>query len=186
MTFSRKYYGSALKKVTRDLALRSGYAILLLMRWTCFLTGFFLLLLLPAHAGHTPPKVFLRINIQTTGEGQSSLEASPITLPPNGERILIRTLPEATEQDLVDVQQDASGTVHLLFNHEGQVALSAVTGENQGRILVVTLNGFVIYAPVIDEQITNGELDLPRPLEPAVLELLQQTAQKNVRKAAKS
>ena len=48
------------------------------------------------------------------------------------------------------------------------------------------LNGYIIYAPVIDEQITNGELILPHSLPPQVLQLLQDVAQKNVRKANKS
>jgi len=114
------------------------------------------------------------------------MEVTTIQLPPNGEQILIRALPEATEKELVAVQQDAAGTVHLQFNHDGQVALSAVTAENQGRILVVTLNGYIIYAPVIDEQITNGELDLPHPMAPQILQLLQDIAKENVRKANKT
>lgn len=114
------------------------------------------------------------------------MEVTTISLPPNGEQIQIRTLPELTEHDLIDVRQDASGTVRLLFNHAGQVNLSAVTAENQGRILVVLIDGYVVYAPVIDEQITNGELDLPRPVGPQILGLLQEVARQNVRQASKT
>jgi hypothetical protein len=156
------------------------------MRWTCLLMGFLFLPFLPAQAGHSPPKVVLRIHVQAPGEGQSPLEVTTIAIPPDGERIQVRTLPEVTEHDLVDVQQDASGVVHLLFNHVGQVNLSAVTAQNQGRILVVLIDGYVVYAPIIDEQITNGELDLPRPISSRVLQLLQDVARKNVRQAAKT
>ena len=156
------------------------------MRWTCLLTGFLFLTFLPAQAGHSPPKVVLRVHVQTTGEGQSALEVTTIVIPPDGERIQVRTLPEVTEQELVDVQQDASGVVHLKFNHVGQVNLNAVTAQNQGRILVVLINGVVVYAPVIDEQITDGELDLPRPLPAQVLQLLQEVARRNVRQAART
>jgi preprotein translocase subunit SecD len=156
------------------------------MRWTCLLTGFLFLTYLPAQAGHSAPKVVLRVHVQTTGEGQSPLEVTTIALPPNGEQIQIRTLPEVSEHELVDARQDASGVVHLLFNHVGQVSLSAVTAQNQGRILVVLIDGYVVYAPVIDQQITNGELDLPRPISPQVLQLLQEVARKNVRQAAKT
>ena len=114
------------------------------------------------------------------------MEATAISLPPNGEKILIRTLPEVTERELIDVEQDASGTVHLQFNHEGQVSLSAVTAQNQGRILVVLINGYVIYAPIIDEQITSGELDLPHPIPPQILQLLQDLARNNVKQAART
>jgi preprotein translocase subunit SecD len=156
------------------------------MRWTFLLAGFLCLTLQPARAGHSPPKIFLRVHVQTTGDGQSALEATTISLPPNGEKIQIRTLPEVTEQDLVDVQQDPSGGLRLLFDHVGQVALSAVTAQNQGRILVVLIDGYVIYAPTIDEQITSGELDIPHPFSPEVVQLLQQVAQKNVKKAART
>jgi len=156
------------------------------MRRTCLLMGFLFLPFLPAQAGHSPPKVTLRVHVQTTGEGQSPLEVTTISIPPNGEQIQVRTLPEVNEHDLVDAQQDASGTVHLLFNHVGQVNLSAVTAQNQGRILVVLIDGYVVYAPTIDEQITNGELDLPRPIPPQVLQLLQEVARQNVRQAAKT
>jgi hypothetical protein len=68
----------------------------------------------------------------------------------------------------------------------GQVNLNAVTAQNQGRILVVLIDGYVVYAPIIDEQITDGELDLPRPLPAQVLQLLQEVARRNVRQAART
>jgi preprotein translocase subunit SecD len=114
------------------------------------------------------------------------MEVTTLSLPPNGERILVRTLPELTEHELADVRLDASGAVHLRFNHVGQVNLNAVTAQNQGRILVVLIDGRVVYAPIIDEQITNGELDLPHPIPDQILQLLQEVARENVRQAAKT
>jgi hypothetical protein len=156
------------------------------MRWMCLLSIFLLMTVLPGHAGHSAPKIILRVHVQTTGEGQSSMEATTITLPPNGEQIQIRTLPDLSEKELIAVQPDACGAVHLQFNHEGQVSLSALTAENQNRIMVVLINGYVIYAPVIDEQITTGELVLPHPLNTQVVQMLQDVARENVRKAAKT
>jgi len=155
------------------------------MRWIYLLPGFLFLTFQPAQAGHSPPKVVLRVHVQTTGEGQSALAVTTLTIPPNGEQIMVRTLPEVTEKDLVDAQQDTSG-LHLKFNHVGQVNLSAVTAQNQGRILVVVLDGYVIYAPNIDEQIINGELDIPRQINSQVLQFLQEVARRNVRQAAKA
>ena len=155
------------------------------MRRIIFLTGLLLIAILPANAGHTPPKVFLRVYVQTTGEGQSPMEVLSVPVPPNGDTIQIRSMPEVTEHELISVDQDAAGAVHLYFNHVGKVNLSAVTAQNQGRILVVMIDGSVYYAPVIDLQITNGELDVPHPLNPAILQLLKDVAQENVRKAAK-
>jgi len=159
--------------------------MLFLMRWMFLLAGLLFLTFLPARAGHSPPKILLRIHVQTTGAGQSPLAIMTVSLPPDGETIQVRTLPEATEQQLVAVRQDDAG-IHLLFNHEGQVALNAVTAQNEGRILVVLLNGIVVYAPIIDEQISNGELDLPRHFPPQVVELLQEEAKRNVRQDART
>lgn len=156
------------------------------MRSICLLTGFLLLLLSPAQAGHSPPQVLLRIYVQTTGDGLSAQQATTISLPPNGEPIQIRTLPEITERELIDVKADPSGAVHLRFNHTGQVALNAVTAQNQDRILVVMINGYIVYAPIIDEQITSGELVLPHPLNPQALQLLQEIARKNVQEASRT
>jgi preprotein translocase subunit SecD len=155
------------------------------MRRSCLLMGFLFLAFLPARAGHSPPKVTLRVHVQTTGEGQSALEVTTISIPPNGERIQVRTLPEVTEHDLVDAQQDASG-LHLQFNHVGQVNLNAATAQNQGRILVVLIDGYVMYAPIIDAQISNGHLDIPHPIGPQIVQLLQEVARKNVRQADKT
>jgi preprotein translocase subunit SecD len=155
------------------------------MRRTCLLLGLLVFTFLPAHAGHSPPKVALRIHVQTTGDGQSPQEATTISLPPNGEQIQVRTLPEVSEQDLVDVQQDSSG-LHLTFNHSGSVNLSAVTAQNQGRIMVVLIDGAVFYAPIIDEQISNGRLDIPRTVGPQILGALQDVVKYNLRQAART
>jgi hypothetical protein len=140
---------------------------------------------LPAHAGHSAPQIFLRIHVQTTGSGMSQDQARTILIPPNGEAIRVRALPEVSERNLVGVESRPSGTL-LFFDHEGQVNLDAVTAQNQGRLLVVLLNGYVIYAPVIDVQIGNGQLLLPHPLDPRVVQVLRDLALKNVREHTKS
>ena len=156
------------------------------MRWIYLLVGLFLLSFVQAHAGHTPPKVILRVYIQTAGEGLPDTQATTITIPPNGETIQIRTLPEVTENDLIGVQSDSSGAIHLQFNHQGQVVLSAATAQNQNRIMVVMMNGYVIYAPMIDQQITTGELVIPHKLTPEALQLLQEIARRNAQKQART
>ena len=143
-----------------------------------------LLLTLPAHAGKSPPKLQLRVHVQTTGSGLSETQAHTVLLPPNGEPIQVRALPEVSERNLIHVETRPNGTL-LYFDHEGQINLSAVTAQNQGRILVVFLNGYIIYAPVIDEQITNGQLLLPHPLAPQIVAILQQMAADNLRSETK-
>jgi hypothetical protein len=143
-----------------------------------------LLSLAPAQAGKSPPKILLRIHVQTTGDGMSENQAVNILLPPNGEPIQIRALPEVTERNLIGVDPQPGGTL-LTFDHVGEVNLSAVTAENQGRYLIVFLNGYIVYSPMIDEQITDGQLLLPHPLAPQIVTLLQKIAQDNVREAEK-
>ncbi len=139
----------------------------------------FLLTFAPARAGHSPPKIFLRVFIQT--QRRDAGDRGPARDDPaQYETIQVRTLPEVTEQDLVAVETDPSGAVHLHLNHRGQVNLDAVTGQYQGRILVVTINGYVVYAPIVDQQLTEGELILPHPLPADVIRLLQETARRNV------
>lgn len=148
------------------------------MRYLFFALALFIAL--PVQAGKTPPKLLLRIHVQTTGSGLPDTQAHTVLLPPNGEPIQVRALPEVSEVNLIGVDPRPGGTL-LLFDHAGQINLSAVTAQDQGRILVVFLNGFIIYAPVIDEQITNGQLLLPHPLAPEIVKLLQQIAADNVR-----
>jgi hypothetical protein len=158
------------------------------MRLICLLKGWFLFLSISAHAGHTPPKIFLRVFVQTAGEGLPETQATSISIPPDGEIIQIRALPEVTERELIGVQQDASGAIHLQFNHEGIVVINAFTAQNQGRIMVLMINGIVVYAPLIDEQISTGELIIPssHPLKPEAVQLLQETAAKNVKEHART
>ena len=155
------------------------------MRYACLLLGLLVFTFQAAHAGHSPPKIFFRIHVQTNGVGLSPQEATSITLPPNGEEIQIRTLPEVSEQNIISINQDAAG-VHLQFDHIGSVNLNAATSQNQGRIMVVLIDNTIFYAPVIDEQINNGRLDIPHHLTPQALALLQDVAQKNVRQQNKT
>jgi hypothetical protein len=149
------------------------------MRAALCVLGILVLITWPARAGKSPPKVVLSVHIQTTGDGLSANEAQTVFLPPNGEPIQIRTVPEVSEKDLISVDPEPGGTL-LTFNHAGEINLSAVTAQNQGRILVVLINGYIVYAPLVDEQISNGQLLLPHALAPQVVQLLQDVAKKNV------
>ncbi len=153
----------------------------LLLACACVLS---LIAAVPVHAGKSPPKLLLRIHVQTTGDGLSPTQAQTVYVQPNNEAIQIRTMPEVTEQNLIGVMPVQGGTL-LTFDHQGQINLSAVTAQDQGRMLVVFLNGYIVYAPIIDEQISNGQLLLPHPLAPQIVQLLEEIAKNNVRSAAK-
>ena len=148
------------------------------MRRLCLLVAFPLVSFLPAHAGHKPPQILMRVYIQTN-EGLPPTEARPVQVPPDNEVIQVRTIPELTENQLTAVEADASGAVHLHFDHSGQVDLDAFTAQDQGRIMVVFIDGVIVYAPTIDTQLSNGELILPHPLTPETVRLLQEKAAAN-------
>lgn len=150
------------------------------MRCLCLVLGMLLLGFFPARAGHSPPIIIMRIYVQTN-EGLPPSEAQPVQIPPDNEVIQVRNIPEVTEKDLTGVEVAPSGAIHFHFDHIGQVNLDAVTAQNQGRILVVMINGYIIYAPTIDEQISNGELVIPHPIKPEVIKLLQEKAEENNR-----
>jgi len=76
--------------------------------------------------------------------------------------------------------------MRLQFNHTGTVDLNAATAQNQGRLLVVIIDGNVVYAPTIDTQINDGQLTIPHQIPNEVVQLLQQVAAQNIRKANKS
>jgi len=154
-----------------------------LTRWCFLLLSLTLIAFLPAHAGKKPPQIIFRVFVQTAGVGLPTTQAINVPLPPTGEIIQVRALPEITEHNIFDVKTDATGNVFLTLDHPGRVNLSATTGEDQGRIMVVMLNGVVIYAPVIDEQITNGILEIPHQLDPAVIKIMQDMAKQNVKDA---
>jgi hypothetical protein len=154
-----------------------------LIRWSLLLLSLTLVNFLPAKAGSKPPQVIFRVFVQTAGEGLPTTQAINIPLPPTGEIIQVRALPEITEHDIFDVKPDVNGGVILTLDHRGRVNLSATTGEDQGKIMVVMLNGVVIYAPVIDAQITNGVLEIPHPIDPSFIKTMQEMAKQNVRDA---
>ena len=157
------------------------------MRSLCLPFCLLLLLLVQAQAGSTPKtQIFLRVHVQTSAQGLPTTQVVTVSLPPDNDQIQIRSIPEVSEQNLIDVQSTANGTVRLQFDHTGQINLDAVTAQNDGRILVVMIDGYVVYAPVIDQHITSGELDIPHPLSPQVMQLLKQVAQQNVIKANKT
>jgi hypothetical protein len=53
------------------------------------------------------------------------------------------------------------GTILVDFNDFGRTKLEAGTSTGRGFILVVLVNGRVVYAPRIDTVITNGSILLP-------------------------
>ena len=106
------------------------------------------------------PPFLLRIHLQAT-EGAKGSTSALITLYQPDETIAIQSLPEVTEKEILKVSTRVDGTVLVKFNDFGRTKLEVGTSTGRGNILIVLVNGRVVYAPRIDTVITNGSILLP-------------------------
>jgi hypothetical protein len=106
------------------------------------------------------PPVLLRVHLQAP-EGAKGMVTVPVTLLNPPETIAIRNLPEVSEKDIQRVRALADGTVVVEFDDFGKTKLEVATNTGRGLILVVIVNGRVVYAPMIDTNLTKGALALP-------------------------
>ena len=135
---------------------RRGYVYLGMMVWILpWLVG----LLFWIGAAEKPP-VLLRVHLQAP-EGAKGMVTVPVTLLNPPETIAIRSIPEVSEKDVKNVRSMADGTVVVEFDDFGKTKLEVATNTGRGLILVVIVNGRVVYAPTIDTNLTRGALALP-------------------------
>ena len=106
------------------------------------------------------PPVLLRVHLQAP-EGAKGMVAVPVTLMNPPETIAIRNIPEVTEKEIRQVRVLADGTVMVEFDDFGKTKLEVATNNGRGLILVVIVNGRVVYAPTIDTNLSRGTLALP-------------------------
>lgn len=126
-----------------------------MLRMVPWLAGLFLWV----GAAEKPP-VLLRVHLQAP-EGAKGMVTVPVTLLNPPETIAIRNIPEVSEKDVQNVRTMADGTVVVDFDDFGKTKLEVATNTGRGLILVVILNGRVVYAPRIDTNLTRGALALP-------------------------
>jgi len=122
-------------------------------------TPWFLGLLLWTGAADKPP-VLLRVHLQAP-EGAKGMITVPVTLLNPPETIAIRNLPEVSEKDIRSVRSLPDGTVVVEFDDFGKTKLEVATNTGRGLIMVVIVNGRVVYAPHIDVSLASGSLALP-------------------------
>ena len=129
------------------------------MRFGVNILPFLMGLLVWMGAAEKPP-FLLRIHLQAT-EGAKGSTSALITLYQPNETIAIQSLPEVTEKEILKVSTRVDGTVLVEFNDFGRTKLEVGTSTGRGSILVVIINGRVVYAPRIDTVITSGSILLP-------------------------
>ena len=106
------------------------------------------------------PPVLLRVHLQAP-EGAKGMLTVPVTLLNPPETIAIRNLPEVSEKEIQKIYTGGDGTVVVEFDEFGKTKLEVATSTGRGLILVVIVNGRVVYAPLIDTTLTRGALALP-------------------------
>jgi hypothetical protein len=106
------------------------------------------------------PPFLLRVHLQAP-EGAKGMVSVPVTLFQPNETIAIQSLPEVSEKEIRKVSTRSDGTILVDFNDFGRTKLEVGTSTGRGFILVVLVNGRVVYAPRIDTVITNGSILLP-------------------------
>ena len=129
--------------------MKAGYRLLILVAGYSLWMG----------AAEKPP-FLLRIHLQAT-EGAKGSTSTLVTLYQPNETIAIQSLPEVTEKEILKVSTRVDGTVLVEFNDFGRTKLEVGTSTGRGNILIVLVNGRVVYAPRIDTVITNGSILLP-------------------------
>lgn len=132
--------------------LRLYVLVLQVLPW---LFGFFLWI----GAAEKPP-VLIRVHLQAP-EGAKGDVSVPVSLFNPPEKIAIQSLPELSEKDIRKVSTRSDGTILLEFDDFGRTKLDVATSTGRGLILVVIVNGRVVYAPRVDTVLKNGCLLLP-------------------------
>ena len=106
------------------------------------------------------PPVLLRVHLQAP-EGSKGQVSVPVTLFNPSETISIQAIPEVSEKEVRRVSMRVDGSILVEFTDFGQTKLEVGTSTGRGLIMVVIVNGRVVYAPRIDTVLTNGCLLLP-------------------------
>jgi len=106
------------------------------------------------------PPVLIRVHLQAP-EGAKGDISVPVNLFNPPEKVAIQSLPELSEKDIRKVSTRTDGTILLEFDDFGKTKLEVATSTGRGLIMVVIVNGRVVYAPRIDTVLGNGCLLLP-------------------------
>lgn len=106
------------------------------------------------------PPVLLRVHLQAP-EGAKGQATVPLALFNPPETIAIHSIPELSEKEVRAVTLRPDGTVLVEFDDFGRTKLDVATSTGRGLILVVIVNGRVVYAPTVDTVLNRGILLLP-------------------------
>ncbi|MFM8788815.1 MAG: hypothetical protein ACKOEI_02970 [Chthoniobacterales bacterium] len=125
-------------------------------------------------AGAKKPTIDLRVHAEGT-EAEAPTFAIPATLM-NGRPAFLQRMPLATQSEIDAIYPfaaaDGSQGVYLKLGHHGSRLLQQHTMSQQGKLLVVMLNGRMVSNLLVDRPIDDGIIASPRGLTQEDIALL--------------
>jgi len=125
-------------------------------------------------AGASKPTMTFRIHIQVKEDTKGEGAVLPIALSSPQQIITVSRVPKISENHLQSVIATPDGGMMVQTSTTGARLLEEATLSNPNQIMVVLLNGQVVYSPVIDIPLRSGRLLIPGPIPPAMITALQQ------------
>jgi preprotein translocase subunit SecD len=132
-----------------------------------------LMMLCSLWAGAPKPTITFRIHVQMTENVGGSGPVIQVALSNPPEVITVSRSPQLAETHLQSVLPTPDGGMMVQMTSTGARLLEEATLSNPGKIMVVLLNGSVVYSPVIDMPMRSGRLMVPGPIPPELISGLQ-------------
>ncbi|MDD5262447.1 MAG: hypothetical protein PHD76_11435 [Methylacidiphilales bacterium] len=146
------------------------------MRIKILAVAFWGVFLSAAIAGSSKPGFVLRFYLQSTTQTGSNWTLVEVPDPP--QTIAIEKYGFLSEKYIDKATLLPDGTTLIQFDSIGVNVLNTTTSANIGKIMVVVCNNRVIYAPVIDQPLTQGRIMLPG-IQPEELKQLREYIEKH-------
>ncbi|MEM9400085.1 MAG: hypothetical protein AAF984_07735 [Verrucomicrobiota bacterium] len=92
-------------------------------------------------------------------QGATGITSVQLFNPPQA--IYITKFADITEKNLIQFQQVRDGRVLVRLDQTGTRLLEALTSNSMGKMIVIIVNGRVVYSPKVDIPLREGALLLP-------------------------
>lgn len=136
----------------------------------------FILLLVPLSmgwAGGSKPSITFRLHVQVVEKIGDGSQVIPLALTQPVQTITVARTPHLAETHLLSATPTPDGGMMIQTSSTGARLLEEATVSNPGKIMVILLNGQVVYAPIIDIPLRSGRLLIPGPIPPELVAGLQ-------------
>ncbi|MDX6765781.1 MAG: hypothetical protein SFU85_03220 [Candidatus Methylacidiphilales bacterium] len=114
-----------------------------------------------------------RIHVQVQSRTEAASQTLQISLTNPNQIIAVNRLAAFSENHLQSVLPTPDGGMMLQADSTGTRILEEMSSSNSGRIMVVLINGTVVYAPIIDMPLRSGRMLIPGPIPPEIVSGLQ-------------